>query len=169
MTTGELDSRFSSAQAQALDWEQGRAVLQNAPLYWLSTVRADSRPHVTPLLGAWSADALYFCTGATEQKARNLDRNPQCILTTGANSLDEGLDVVVEGAAELVTDKAHLATVAQAYEEKYGRQTSPEGTFAGLTDAIRGGNVQVYRVAPVTAFAFGKGELSSQTRWRFQR
>ncbi len=167
MTAGELDGRFSSAAAQALDWEAGVAVLQNAPLYWLSTVRADGRPHVTPLMGAWSSDALYFCTGAGEQKAKNLQGNPRCVLTTGSNSLDEGLDVVVEGDAVLVTDKTQLDTIAQAYEEKYGPHTSPDGTFADLPDAVRGGDVLTYRVAPVTAFAFGKGEPFSQTRWRF--
>ena len=106
--------------ASALDWEQARAVLQGAMLYWLSTVRADGRPHVTPLLGAWAQDALAFCTGPTEQKAKNLQTNSHCILTTGRNSLDEGLDVVVEGDAAAVTDRARRVAIAQAYEEKYG-------------------------------------------------
>jgi hypothetical protein len=137
-------------------------------VYWLSTVRPDGRPHVTPLLGVWLDGALYFCTGPTERKAKNLAGNPHCILTTGRNGLDGGLDVVVEGSAARVTDEAELRTVADTYESKYGaRFTAPEGTWYGLGDAIRGGTVLVYRVAPSTVFGFGKGREFSQTRWRF--
>ncbi|MDX6234331.1 MAG: hypothetical protein QOH68_3428, partial [Nocardioidaceae bacterium] len=58
--------------------------------------------------------------------------------------------------------------VADTYESKYGRQfTAPEGTWFGLGDSIRGGDVLVYRVTPSTAFGFGKGTPFSQTRWRF--
>ena len=42
-------------------------------------------------------------------------------------------------------------------------------TWQGLTDAIRSGDVELYRVEPVVAFAFGKGGTYSQTRYRFQR
>ena len=76
-------------------------------MYWLSTVRPDGRPHVTPLLGIWQDGALYFCTGPDERKAKNLARNPHCILTTGCNRLD-GLDLVVEGQATKVSDPAEL-------------------------------------------------------------
>jgi hypothetical protein len=45
--------------------------------------------------------------------------------------------------------------------------TSPEGNWFGLGDTIRRGEVLVFRVAPSTAFGFGKGTRSSQTRWSF--
>ncbi|MBC6459610.1 pyridoxamine 5'-phosphate oxidase family protein [Actinomadura sp. HBU206391] len=158
---------FSSDDAVATEWAQARADLRNAELYWLSTVRPDGRPHVTPLLGVWLDGALYFCTGTAERKAANLAQNPHCVLTTGRNILD-GLDLVVEGAAAGVSDEAELRQVADTFESKYGpRFTAPEGTWFGLGDSIRGGDVLVYRVAPSTAFGFGKGEHFSQTRWRF--
>lgn len=165
---GELDSRFSSPGASAPAWPQARARLSEAQIFWLSTVRPDGRPHVTPLLSVWHDDALYFCTGPGERKAKNLEQNPNCILTTGRNGLDDGLDLVVEGAAETVADEAELGRVADTFESKYGaRFTAPEGTWFGLGDAIRGGDALVYRVAPTTVFGFGKGEQFSQTRWRF--
>jgi nitroimidazol reductase NimA-like FMN-containing flavoprotein (pyridoxamine 5'-phosphate oxidase superfamily) len=140
----------------------------SAEVFWLSTVRPDGRPHVTPLLAVWSEDALYFTTGPEERKARNLEQNKQCVLTTGRNGLDDGLDLVVEGAAQKVGDPSELQRVAGAYESKYGRHfTAPEGTWAGLGDAIRGGNVLLYRVSPKTVLGFGKGNQFSQTRWRF--
>jgi nitroimidazol reductase NimA-like FMN-containing flavoprotein (pyridoxamine 5'-phosphate oxidase superfamily) len=133
----------------------------------LSTVRPDGRPHVTPLLGIWLDGALYFCTGANERKAKNLEQNRQCILTTGSNNL-EGLDLVVEGEAGEVNDRTELRAVADTYELKYGaRVTAPEGTWFGLGDSIRNEEVRVYKVAPSAAYGFAKGTTFSQTRWAF--
>jgi len=61
---------FSSPGATATSWEQGRADLAAADVYWLSTVRPNGHPHVTPLLAVWAGGALYFSTGSTERKAR---------------------------------------------------------------------------------------------------
>jgi nitroimidazol reductase NimA-like FMN-containing flavoprotein (pyridoxamine 5'-phosphate oxidase superfamily) len=159
---------FSSDGAVPTSWAQARGELQHAQLYWLSTVRPDGRPHVTPLLGVWLNGAMYFSTGSTERKARNLAQNSYSILTTGRNTLDDGLDLVVEGEAAKVSDETELRSVADMFESKYGpRFTAPEGTWFGLGDAIRSGNCLVFRVAPSTAFGFGKGKSYSQTRWRF--
>ncbi len=160
-------SQFSSPNAVATRWTHGRQTLQDAEVYWLSTVRSDGRPHVTPLLGVWLNGALHFCTGPTERKAKNLAENPQCALTTGRNSL-EGLDLVVEGQATTVKDRGELRSIADCFESKYGPHfKSPDGTWAGLGDAMRDGSVLVFRVDPTTAFGFGKGTPYSQTRWRF--
>jgi Pyridoxamine 5'-phosphate oxidase len=165
---GELDARFSSPGASPTPWPEALGQLSQAEVFWLSTVRPDGRPHVTPLLAAWNEDALYFTTGPEERKARNLEQNTHCVLTTGRNGLDDSLDVVVEGAVEKVGDPSELRRVAGAYEAKYGRHfTAPEGTWADLGDAIRGGDVLLYRVAPTIVLGFGKGRQFSQTRWRF--
>jgi uncharacterized pyridoxamine 5'-phosphate oxidase family protein len=160
-------SAFSSDDAIPTEWEQGRRELEEAEVYWLSTVRPEGRPHVTPLLGIWFEGALYFCTGPSERKAKNLARNPHCVLTTGCNRLS-GLDLVVEGVAARVSDLAVLRRVADTYESKYGAQfTGPEGTWFGLGDTIRRNEVPVFKVVPSTAFGFGKGAPYSQTRWGF--
>ena len=39
-------------------------------------VRRDGRPHVTPLPAMWLDGALHLCTGAHEEKARNLECEP---------------------------------------------------------------------------------------------
>src|ERR1700677_3671457 len=122
------------------------------------TWRQRCRLRSSPLLAVWHDDAIYFCTGSDERKAKNLKQNPQCILTTGLNGLD-GLDVVVEGRAVEVGDGAELERVASAYESKYGAHfTSPEGTWFGLGDAIRAGEVLLFRVTPATILGFAKGE-----------
>jgi hypothetical protein len=164
-----LDPRYSSADASATDWEDARGLLERAELYWVSTVRPDGRPHVTPLIGVWFEDALCFCTGEQERKARNLAQNPHCVLTTGRNTMDEGLDLVLEGEAVGVHDDARLRALADAYVAKYGdewRFDVRDGAFRHVQDGGRG-RVLVFALAPTTAFGFGKGERFSQTRWRF--
>lgn len=162
-----LGATFSEPDAVATDWARARRDLQDAQVYWLTTVRPEGRPHVTPLIGIWLDGALYFCTGPTERKAKNLAGNAHCVLTTGCNGLD-GLDIVVEGDAVEVSDPTERAGAADTFESKYARQfTAPEGTWFGLGDAIRHGEVLLYRVAPATAFGFGKGSSYSQTRWSF--
>jgi nitroimidazol reductase NimA-like FMN-containing flavoprotein (pyridoxamine 5'-phosphate oxidase superfamily) len=166
--TTELDAGFSSEGARPTEWAEAHQHLEEAEVFWLSTVRPDGRPHVTPLLAAWRADAMYFCTGSDERKAKNLELNPHCILTTGRNTLDENLDVVVEGQVAKVSDEAELEQVANTYESKYGTHlTAPEGTWFGLGDTIRRGEVLVCRVTPTTVLGFARGEQFSQTRWHF--
>ncbi|MGW0044773.1 pyridoxamine 5'-phosphate oxidase family protein [Rhodococcus sp. NPDC003348] len=160
----EFDTRYSEPGTVAVSWEWGRQVLTDAELYWITTVRPDGRPHVTPLIGVWMDEALHFCTGPGERKALNLRHNPAVALTTGTNSYAEGFDVVVEGYAEPDRDVPTLLRIADAYVAKYG----PQWRFEVTTDGFRGGGgpALVYRVAPVTAFGFGKGPFN-QTRWRF--
>jgi len=117
---GELDPDFSSPGAVALDWSAAREAVESAEVYWLSTVRPEARPHVTPLIAIWMDEALVFCTGRTERKRLNLESNSSCVITTGCNRLGEGVDIVVEGAASRVADDARLRRLADAYVEKYG-------------------------------------------------
>ncbi len=139
--------------------------IAEAELFWVSTVRPDGRPHVTPLLAVWSAGALHFSTGPEERKARNLAENPHTVLTTGVNTWTEGYDVVVEGRARRVTDDARLRELAALWEEKYGEFWHFEVRDGHFHHAP--GRAVVFSVAPRTVFGFGKGEPFSQTRWRF--
>ena len=161
----DLDRQFSSPGAVALPWKEAEQRLQNAGVYWLSTMRADGRPHVAPLIAVWLDGALYFCTGDAERKAKNLAENPLVAITTGHNALSEGLDLVVEGEAVVVSDGAEVRRVADAYAAKYG-----EGwRIAGLDGVL------TFEVTPATAFGFGREDAKSpppgggfnQTRWRF--
>jgi nitroimidazol reductase NimA-like FMN-containing flavoprotein (pyridoxamine 5'-phosphate oxidase superfamily) len=163
----ELDSRFSDSDAEPTSWDDATAAWSAAQVYWLTTVRPDGRPHVTPLVGVWSDGAAHFCTGPAEQKARNLAANPAVALTTGRNSMDEGLDMVIEGRAERVTDDDRLRLLADAYVDKYG----PDWTFEVQDGAFRGGSGRavVFAVRPVVGYGFAKGATFGQTRWRFEQ
>jgi general stress protein 26 len=160
-----LDERFSSPGASPTEWSEVVDDLEGAGVWWISTVRAEGRPHVTPLIAVWDDGALWFTTGPDEQKAVNLRQNAECVLTTGCNQLDEGLDVVVEGRAEQIGDEARLQRVAGAYEQKYGAAWVFEVRDGAFHH--EGGRALVFRVAPTKVFAFGKGEPYTQTGWSF--
>jgi nitroimidazol reductase NimA-like FMN-containing flavoprotein (pyridoxamine 5'-phosphate oxidase superfamily) len=159
-----LDSRFSDPDATATAWSDTRRILDSAELFWISTVRADGRPHVTPLVAVWLDGAVHFATGPAEQKALNVQHNPHVILTTGCNTWDGGIDVVVEGDALRVTDDASLEHLAAAWATKWdGRWQYKvrDGAFQH-----EGGEALVYSVSPTKVLAFGKGRFS-HTRYRF--
>jgi pyridoxine/pyridoxamine 5'-phosphate oxidase len=141
------------------------AVIGEAEVFWLSTVRPDGRPHVTPLLAAWSLRGMCFTTGGQERKAHNLEHNPRCVLTTGTNALT-GTDVVIEGVASVVHEPPEREQAVADFERKYGTHlTSPEGSWHRLGDAVIAGDTRLYRLAPTVGFAFGKLPISSQTRY----
>jgi nitroimidazol reductase NimA-like FMN-containing flavoprotein (pyridoxamine 5'-phosphate oxidase superfamily) len=168
MTT--MDARYSEPDGVVTPWEATRSALENAGVCWLTTVRADGRPHVTPVVGVWSDDALHFCTAETEQKALNLRDNPHVILTTGCNQWDEGLDVVVEGDAVRVTDHGALERLAGVWATKWDGRWQylvRDGYFyhhAG--DDILPDSILVFSVLPSKVYAFAKGAFS-HTRHQF--
>lgn len=51
-----LDRRYSDPDAVATAWDDTRRTIEAAELFWLTTVRADSRPHVTPVVAVWADD-----------------------------------------------------------------------------------------------------------------
>jgi general stress protein 26 len=162
----ELDQRFSAPDAVATEWEQTRGVLEATELCWITTVRADGRPHVTPLVAVWADDALWFCTGTTEQKAVNLRGNPHVILTIGNGTWESGLDVIVEGDAVQVTDEDVLRRLAGQWALKWDGRWQYQVRDGAFRHSADGEAIPVFSVAPVKILAFEKGNFS-HTRHRF--
>ncbi len=161
----EQDIRFGDPAAPPTPWADVIRVLERAELFWISTVRHDGRPHVTPLPAVWYENRLHFCTGPAEQKAVNISRNPRVALTTGCNLWKQGLDLVVEGTAVRVADDTQLRALADLWRIKY----NGDWDFTVQDDMFNhqdGGSALVFGVAPAKALAFAKG-LFAQTRYRF--
>ena len=160
-----LDTRYSEDRAEARPWPEAVVLLEQAQLFWVSSVRVDGRPHVTPVVAVWMERALYFSSGAKEQKSRNLAANPHCAVTTGCNTWAEGVDIVLHGDVEIVRDVTRLQKVADGFFAKYGDdwafEVADDGTFNGPEGAV------VYELSPTQALGFGKGNPFSHTRWDF--
>lgn len=158
-----LDQRFSGPDAVPASWAETQQVLEQAELFWITTVRADGRPHVTPLVAVWADGAIHFATDPQEQKAVNLRANPHVVLITGCNQWDTGLDVVVEGEAVRVTDEDTLKRLAQAWTTKWDGRWQFNVTDGAFHDH---GESYVFSVRPAQVFAYAKGGFG-QTRHRF--
>jgi general stress protein 26 len=169
--TTTLDPRFSDAGAEPTAWDDTVRALETAELFWITTVRADGRPHVSPLVAVWLDGAIHFSTGPTEQKALNLRANPHVILTTGCNQWDRGLDVVIEGDAARVTEPGALARIAKAWADN-GWPAEPDDSGSGITAPFNAPSQgpppwNVYRIEPRSAIVTLAEEPGGLTRFLF--
>jgi hypothetical protein len=102
--------------------------------------------------GVWCSDSFFFSTGAASQKARNIQKNPRCTVSTeGAVEA-----VIVEGIATLhAVDATLLKEVATRYESKYALGYPADS--------------HVYQVQPEVVFGFIENASEfrgAATRWQ---
>ncbi|NJK81255.1 MAG: pyridoxamine 5'-phosphate oxidase family protein [Chloroflexaceae bacterium] len=163
--TAPIAEPFGAADTAVTSWDVALQQIEQADVFWLATVRPDSRPHVAPVLAIWLADGFYFCAGTTTHKGRNLAHQADCVLTT-AGAL---LHLVIEGHAHIVHDTATLQQVAAKYLSRYGWEvTIQEGAFYAEGAPSAGPPpYTVYAITPTVAFGFGSDGTCSPTRWRF--
>jgi uncharacterized pyridoxamine 5'-phosphate oxidase family protein len=159
----EYNGDFSEPGAEPVPWADVDAILAKSEMFWLSTVRSNGRPHVTPLPAIWLDQMLHICTGDQEQKYVNLLGNPNVVLTTGTNQLFSGTDVVLEGVAERVTDHDRLLQLAALWKAELdwdyvvGEDSFDDGAgHHGIVFAVKPGKVLSFRKKPYV-----------QTRYRF--
>jgi predicted pyridoxine 5'-phosphate oxidase superfamily flavin-nucleotide-binding protein len=161
--TAQLNDGYSQPGAAAPPWAAVTQVLSACEMFWLSTVRRDGRPHVTPLPAIWADGSVSFCVGSQEQKARNLESNQNCVIAAGANQFRSGLDVVIEGTAARVTGQGDLLRLATLWKSKLDWDfTVIEGGFRDPAGRVG----LVFGVTPAKVLAFGKSPFS-QTRYLF--
>jgi general stress protein 26 len=109
---------ISKSKTGMLPWKWAVKMLTESREYWMVTVRPDGRPHAMIIWGLWFNGAFWFGTGSETQKARNLAKNPNCIV--GTQNAAEA--VILEGMAELVTD----ADIRRQLEPESQRQVWDE-------------------------------------------
>lgn len=136
-----------------LPWSWAEERLRAAHNFWLATTWPDGRPHLMPLWAVWADGTLYFSTGASSRKARNLHGEPRCSISTERG--DEA--VIVEGVAAPLDPGQIPEPARAAYQAKYAWELSPS---LGPIFAVR----------PVTVFGFIEHDdqlLATATRWTF--
>jgi pyridoxamine 5'-phosphate oxidase-like protein len=145
------DYGISKSKAGMLPWKWAVKTLTESREYWMVTVRPDGRPHVMIIWGLWFDGAFWFGTGSKTQKARNLAKNPNCVV--GTQNAAEA--VILEGVAELIADAAIQKKLEPASLRKYGISGG-------------GGSEPVYRVRPKRIFGLiEKTFPKTATRWTF--
>ncbi|WP_203590435.1 pyridoxamine 5'-phosphate oxidase family protein [Streptomyces sp. SID13031] len=158
----QLVENFSDDKAEALQWSDVLEVIETTEMFWLSTVRRDGRPHVAPLPAIWLDGALHFGTGPAEQKAKNLEHNQNCALTTVTREY-QATGVVLEGQARQVTDTETLRALARLWKKKLDwNYSAGDGVF--INHDHHDMEIPVFEVRPVKVLAFGR-HPDSQTRF----
>jgi hypothetical protein len=152
----------------AIPWSRPHDLLAaDLPEVWLGTTRPDGRPHAAATGALWFDGDFYFTSGPGTRKSRNLAENPACTLAVKL----KGIDLVLEGEAEKVTDQSTLEQLAAMYR-KMGWPTEVEGdAFTAPYSAPSAGPPpwHLYRVTYHTAFGVATEEPNGATRWRFER
>lgn len=167
-----MDSKNLDLYGSApIPWErasrqfEGREFHGGSGTYWLSTTCPDGRPHAAGVLGVWIDGALYFASGATTRKSRNLAANSRCAVSASLADLD----VVIEGSATRVTDRETLERIAAEFVRR-GWPTEVDGEF--LTAEWGAPSApppwHLYAVTPSVAFGVGTAGIPGATRWSFQ-
>ena len=82
--------------------------------FWLSTIDADGRPHMTAAGAFWVDGRYYFCGGPRSRKIRNIEREPHCPFGVAVH----GYDVALEGRAARVTDDARLQRLCRGVRRR---------------------------------------------------
>jgi hypothetical protein len=133
--------------------------------FWLSTVDADGRPHMTGVGAFWDAGYYYFSGGPGSRKIRNIERDARCAFGVAI----DGYDVVLEGRAVRVTDAARLQRLAEVFAEGGWAPTVADGGFTHEFSAPSAGPPPwyVYEFTVEDAYAVMTKEPGGATRWTF--
>jgi pyridoxamine 5'-phosphate oxidase-like protein len=134
---------------------------------WLATTRPNGRPHLAGVGALWHDGRFYIVSGAGTRKSRNLAENPNCVISVGL----PGIDLVVEGSAERVTDDGTLHRLAELYRAQGWEPEVKDGAFTAPYSAPSAGPPpwDLYEITPTTAFGVASAEPHGATRWRFTR
>jgi hypothetical protein len=153
-TAPRIDASYGvvsdASGAELLPWAWALERLVAARNYWITTTRPDGRPHAIPVWGLWYESAVWFGTGRSSVKGRNLARCPHVVV-----HLESGDEVVIlEGEA---AEQHELDGFLEAYEAKYAiRPPVDESTV-------------VYAVRPVVALTWLETDYPHTTvRWTFE-
>ncbi|HWE90310.1 MAG TPA: pyridoxamine 5'-phosphate oxidase family protein [Pseudonocardiaceae bacterium] len=165
--TKNLD-RYGSAE---LPWSRARDALAGDPTpditYFLGTCRPDGTPHAAGVGAQWMAGDLYFTSSPAARKARDLAVNRVCTISARL----PGIDLVLDGSAERVTDSDTLGWVAAGYRAGGWPAEVQDDALTAPFNAPSAGPPpwHVYRFAFHTVVGVATAEPQGATRWRFER
>lgn len=104
--------------------ESYRHRLEEARNLWVTTVRPDGRPHLTPVWFVLDGEDLVICISGRSVKARNLAANARvaCALEDGSSPL------IAEGQVETILEP-WPETLRAAFSHKYDWDIAGDGDY----------------------------------------
>ena len=154
---------------EPLPWSRARDALAAGAgpraTYFLGTVRPDGLPHAAGVGAVWVDDALWFTAGPATRKARNLAERAECTISVRL----QGIDLVLEGRAQRVTDPETLEQIAAVYRSGHWPAQVENDAFTAPFSAPSAGPPpwHLYRFEIDTAFGVAGEEPYGASRWRF--
>jgi hypothetical protein len=158
--------RYGDAE---LPWSRAAGALAVPPTpdmpFFLGTARPDGTPHSAGIGAQWLDDTLYFTSNKDARKARDLAVNPRCTISVRA----PGIDLVLDGTAERVTDPETLGRVAAGYRAGgWPAEVADDALTAPFSAPSAGPPPwQVYRLTFHTVVGVATTEPYGATRWKF--
>lgn len=149
---------FPKGKKGLLSWSWAEQRLKKSHNYWITTVKPDGSPHTMVVWGLWQDGRFLFSTGSQSRKARNLAKDPRCIVCTE----DAREAVIMEGVAEIADVKARRKLIP-AYQRKY------DWDLSSMKDDMLSMKEPVFAVHPKVVFALWEKYFQTKsTRWQFQ-
>lgn len=149
---------FPKGAKGLLPWSWAEQRLKKSHNYWITTVKPDGSPHTMVIWGLWQDGRFLFSTGSKSRKARNLAKNPNCVICN--EHAHEA--IVVEGVAEIADLEARRKFLP-AYERKY------EFDMASMKADILAMKEPVFAIRPRVVFALWEKHFQNKsTRWKFE-
>jgi hypothetical protein len=132
---------------------------------FLGTVSPDGRSHIVPFGPTWYKGHMYFTSGPGTLKSRNLARNPSCSIAGRV----QGMDLVLEGTASIVTDDETLEALAAQYRNSGWPAQVEAGAITAPYSAQSAGPPpwNLFRLDCQIAHAVTVEEPFTATLWRF--
>ncbi len=122
---------------------------------------------MTGVGAVWFDGAFWFETGEKTLKGRNLARDPRCSLSLATHEFD----LVIEGVAEKITDRATVATMAKKWSAQ-GWPAQVDTSGVALTADYSAPSAgpppwRIYRIAATQATALATIGVGGATRFQF--
>jgi hypothetical protein len=122
---------------------------------------------VTGVGALWFDGTFWFETGEKTLKGRNLARDPRCSLSLATHEFD----LVIEGVAEKITDRATVATMAKQWNAQ-GWPARVDTSGVALTADYSAPSAgpppwRIYRITATQATALATIGVGGATRFQF--
>ena len=133
--------------------------------FWLSTIDADGRPHMTAVGAFWVDGPLLLLRRPRVAQDPEHRARPRCAFGVAIH----GFDVALEGRAARVTDDALLQRLAGVFAEGGWAPTVADGGFTHEYSAPSAGPPPwyVYEFVSEDAYAVAAAGPGGATRWTF--